>query len=77
MMDWGTGLENSVLRYPLPGSLRALLIIRFSSVLLFQKQSLHPPTSLRMDPQAKAFAQMLLDIELPVPEKLALSHDLA
>ncbi|SHG34678.1 hypothetical protein SAMN05444149_1238, partial [Pseudosulfitobacter pseudonitzschiae] len=33
--------------------------------------------SVRIDPQGKGFAQMLLDIEIPVPAKLAENDGLA
>ncbi len=62
-------LEGKVTRYELPG-------INAFNFMLEGALGGGGVASLRMDPQAKAFAQMLLDIELPVPEKLALSHDL-
>ncbi len=62
-------LEGPVRRYELPG------IGAFNFVL---REALGGGgvASLRMDPQAKAFAQMLLDIEIAVPEPLARKHRL-
>lgn len=62
-------LEGAVMRYELPG-------IGAFNFMLHDSLGGGGVASLRMDPQAKAYAQMLLDIEIPVPETLARAHDL-
>lgn len=62
-------LEGSVRRYELPG-------VHAFNFVLHDALGGGGVASLRMDPQAKAFAQMLLDIEIDVPESLAGLHRL-
>ncbi len=62
-------VEGEVTRYELPG-------INAFNFMLDGALDGGGVASLRMDPQAKAFAQMLLDIEVHVPETLAVAHGL-
>jgi hypothetical protein len=62
-------LEGKVERFELPG-------IDAFNFLLHDALGGGGVASLRMDPQAKAFAQMMLDMEISVPRALARSHDL-
>lgn len=62
-------LDGPVRRYELPG-------IHAFNFMLHDALGGGGVASLRMDPQAKAFAQMLLDIEILVPESLVREHDL-
>ena len=62
-------LEGAVERYELPG-------IGAFNFMLHDSLGGGGVASLRMDPQAKAYAQMLLDIEIPLPESLARTHGL-
>ncbi len=62
-------LDGPVRRYELPG-------IQAFNFMLHEALGGGGIASLRMDPQAKAFAQMLLDIEIAVPESLARGHRL-
>ena len=62
-------LDGAVERYEVPG-------IHAFNFVLHDALGGGGVASLRMDPQAKAFAQMLLDIEIDVPRELAYEHDL-
>ena len=62
-------LEGAVRRYELPG-------IGAFNFMLHDSLGGGGVASLRMDPQAKAYAQMLLDIQIPLPESLAHAHGL-
>lgn len=62
-------VQGEVRRYELPG-------INAFNFLLDGALGGGGVASLRMDPQAKAFAQMLLDIEVDVPEPLVVAHGL-
>ena len=66
---FGHVLDGPVRRYELPG-------IQAFNFMLHEALGGGGIASLRMDPQAKAFAQMLLDIEIAVPESLARGHRL-
>ena len=66
---FGHVLEGPVRRYELPG-------IQAFNFMLHEALGGGGIASLRMDPQAKAFAQMLLDIEIAVPQSLARRHRL-
>ena len=63
-------LRGPVRRYELPG-------IQAFNFVLREALGGGGVASLRMDPQAKAFAQMLLDVDIAVPEPLARAHGLA
>ena len=62
-------LEGAVECYELPG-------IGAFNFMLHDSLGGGGVASLRMDPQAKAYAQMLLDIEILLPESLARAHGL-
>ncbi|WP_431192021.1 AtuA-related protein [Pseudosulfitobacter pseudonitzschiae] len=62
--------NGPVERFDLPGS-HAL------NFLLHESLGGGGIASVRIDPQGKGFAQMLLDIEIPVPAKLAENDGLA
>ena len=66
---FGHVLRGPVRRYELPG-------IQAFNFVLREALGGGGVASLRMDPQAKAFAQMLLDIDVAVPEPLARAHGL-
>ena len=66
---FGHVLRGPVRRYELPG-------IQAFNFVLREALGGGGVISLRMDPQAKAFAQMLLDIDVAVPESLARAHGL-
>jgi hypothetical protein len=58
-------VKGPVLRYDLPG-------IQALNFLMHEALGGGGIASVRMDPQAKAFAQMLLDFPVPIPADLAL-----
>lgn len=62
-------LEGAVKRYEVPG-------IGAFNFMLYDSLGGGGVASLRMDPQAKAYAQMLLDVEISLPEPLARVHGL-
>ena len=66
---FGHVLRGPVRRYELPG-------IQAFNFVLHEALGGGGVASLRMDPQAKAFAQMLLDIDIAVPEPLARARGL-